>query len=380
MATATRSLQNFIDGEFVDAASGETTPCSTRPPARRSPRRPTPRRRTSTAPSPPPARAFDDGWGTHDARRARARAAAPRRRDRGARRRDRRARGRQRRQAAPGVQGRRDPVHGRQPALLRRRRRACMEGKAAGEYLEGYTSIIRREPVGVIGQIAPWNYPLMMAVWKIGPALATGNTDRPQAGADHAGDDPAPRRARRRASCPRACSTSSRAATTPGAELVTHDDVDMVSLTGSVETGKWIAETRRRDAQARAPRARRQGAGHRLRRRRHGDRDGDDRRHRLLQRRPGLHGRHARARRHGRLRRRRQRARRAGQGLRHGRHHVGRHDARPAELRPPARARRGLPRAQARQRGDRHRRQRARPPRLLPRADGRRGPARRTTR
>jgi betaine-aldehyde dehydrogenase len=52
----------------------------------------------------------------------------------------------------------------------------CMEGKAAGEYLEGYMSIIRREPVGVIGQIAPWNYPIMMAVWKIGPALATGNT------------------------------------------------------------------------------------------------------------------------------------------------------------------------------------------------------------
>ena len=50
------------------------------------------------------------------------------------------------------------------------------EGKAAGEYLEGYTSIIRREPVGVVGQIAPWNYPLMMAVWKIGPALAAGCT------------------------------------------------------------------------------------------------------------------------------------------------------------------------------------------------------------
>src|SRR4051794_11313321 len=51
-----------------------------------------------------------------------------------------------------------------------------MEGKPAGEYLEGYTSIIRREPVGVVGQVAPWNYPLMMAVWKFGPALATGNT------------------------------------------------------------------------------------------------------------------------------------------------------------------------------------------------------------
>ncbi len=51
-----------------------------------------------------------------------------------------------------------------------------LEGKAAGEYLEGYTSWVRREPVGVVGQIAPWNYPLMMAIWKIGPALATGNT------------------------------------------------------------------------------------------------------------------------------------------------------------------------------------------------------------
>jgi len=52
----------------------------------------------------------------------------------------------------------------------------AMQGPVAGEYLEGYTSWIRREPVGVIGQIAPWNYPMMMAIWKIGPALATGNT------------------------------------------------------------------------------------------------------------------------------------------------------------------------------------------------------------
>ena len=51
-----------------------------------------------------------------------------------------------------------------------------LEGKAAGEYLEGYTSMVRREPIGVVGQITPWNYPLMMAVWKIGPALAAGNT------------------------------------------------------------------------------------------------------------------------------------------------------------------------------------------------------------
>jgi acyl-CoA reductase-like NAD-dependent aldehyde dehydrogenase len=51
-----------------------------------------------------------------------------------------------------------------------------LEGKAAGEYLEGYTSMVRREPLGVVGSIAPWNYPLNMATWKLGPALAAGNT------------------------------------------------------------------------------------------------------------------------------------------------------------------------------------------------------------
>ena len=51
-----------------------------------------------------------------------------------------------------------------------------LEGKSAGEYLEGYTSFVRREPVGVIGQVTPWNYPMMMATWKFAPAIAAGNT------------------------------------------------------------------------------------------------------------------------------------------------------------------------------------------------------------
>jgi betaine-aldehyde dehydrogenase len=51
-----------------------------------------------------------------------------------------------------------------------------LDGRSAGEYMAGFTSFVRREPIGVAGLIAPWNYPLMMAVWKIGPALATGNT------------------------------------------------------------------------------------------------------------------------------------------------------------------------------------------------------------
>ncbi|WP_394939794.1 gamma-aminobutyraldehyde dehydrogenase [Psychromicrobium sp. YIM B11713] len=51
-----------------------------------------------------------------------------------------------------------------------------LEGKSAGEYMEGFTSYVRREAVGVIAQVTPWNYPLLMAIWKIGPALAAGNT------------------------------------------------------------------------------------------------------------------------------------------------------------------------------------------------------------
>ena len=51
-----------------------------------------------------------------------------------------------------------------------------IEGKSAGEFMEGFTSYVRREPIGIVGQVTPWNYPFMMAIWKIGPALAAGNT------------------------------------------------------------------------------------------------------------------------------------------------------------------------------------------------------------
>jgi betaine-aldehyde dehydrogenase len=116
----------------------------------------------------------------------------------------------------------------------------CMEGKAAGEYLEGYTSMIRREPVGVVGQIAPWNYPLLMAIWKIGPALATGNTIvlKPA--------ETTPLTTLRLGELaneilPEGVLNVVTGAGETGQRLVTHPDVDMVSLTGSVETGKWIA-------------------------------------------------------------------------------------------------------------------------------------------
>jgi betaine-aldehyde dehydrogenase len=119
----------------------------------------------------------------------------------------------------------------------------CLEGKAAGEYVEGYMSIIRREPVGVVGQIAPWNYPLMMLVWKFGPALAAGCTTVLK---------PAPttpvsavRLAELIAEAeilPKGVFNVVVGGNEPGAALVEHPDVSMVSLTGSVETGKWIAE------------------------------------------------------------------------------------------------------------------------------------------
>jgi len=116
-----------------------------------------------------------------------------------------------------------------------------MEGKAAGEYLEGYTSMIRREPIGVIGQIAPWNYPLAMAIWKVGPALAAGNTVvlKPsemtpltaallaEACAEHLP--------------PGVLNVIFGHGMQAGAPLVRHKDVAMVSLTGDVGTGKEIA-------------------------------------------------------------------------------------------------------------------------------------------
>ena len=71
-----------------------------------------------------------------------------------------------------------------------------LEGKAAGEYMKGHTSWIRREPIGVVGQVTPWNYPLLMAVWKIAPALAAGQHRRPQAERHDARDDAAARRDR----------------------------------------------------------------------------------------------------------------------------------------------------------------------------------------
>src|SRR5271166_3936898 len=117
----------------------------------------------------------------------------------------------------------------------------CLEGRAAGEYMEGYTSFTRREAIGVIGQVTPWNYPLMMAVWKFAPALAAGNTVvlKPA--------ETTPITTVRLAELAADILPNGvlNVLTGPGRPtgqaLISHPDVDMVSLTGSVRTGKHIA-------------------------------------------------------------------------------------------------------------------------------------------
>ena len=118
-----------------------------------------------------------------------------------------------------------------------------LEGTAAGEYAAGYTSMIRREPIGVIGSIAPWNYPYLMAAWKIGPALAAGNTVvlKPASNTPLTAIEIA--RAALQVGFPEGVLN---VVTGPGAEvggaICRHDDVNMVSLTGDTATGKKIME------------------------------------------------------------------------------------------------------------------------------------------
>ncbi|HEY4409592.1 MAG TPA: aldehyde dehydrogenase family protein, partial [Acidimicrobiia bacterium] len=116
----------------------------------------------------------------------------------------------------------------------------ALEGRAAGEYMAGYTSFLRREPLGVVGQIAPWNYPLMMAAWKIGPALAAGNTVvlKPS--------ELTPLSVLRLAELtadilpPGVLNVVTGQGEAAGVALVEHPAVAMVSLTGSVPTGQAV--------------------------------------------------------------------------------------------------------------------------------------------
>ena len=239
MATATRTLQNFIDGELVDPAEGRTSavlnPATAEEIAQAPDSTQADVERAVSA-----ARAAFDGWarttpGERSLALLKLADAIEERADELAEL--------ESANAGKPIQAFKDDEIPFMVDNLRFFAGAArnMEGKPAGEYVEGYTSIIRREPVGVIGQIAPWNYPLMMAIWKIGPALATGNTVVLK---------PAPttpvttiKLAEIAAEyLPKGVLNVVAGGNDVGAALVTHADVDMVSLTGSVETGKWIAE------------------------------------------------------------------------------------------------------------------------------------------
>ena len=116
------------------------------------------------------------------------------------------------------------------------------DGLAANEFLAGHTSIIRRDPIGVVASIAPWNYPLYMASWKLGPALATGNTVvlKPSART--------PLSALRFAEIlaehlpPGVVNVLSGSGATIGDALVGHPKVRMISITGDTATGKRVAQ------------------------------------------------------------------------------------------------------------------------------------------
>src|SRR5437868_10229232 len=116
-----------------------------------------------------------------------------------------------------------------------------LEGRATGEYMAGFTSILRREPLGVVGSIAPWNYPLMMAAWKLGPALAAGNTVviKPSEWTPlsllrlaELAEDIFPKGV---------LNVVTGDGEVVGAALVRHPGVNMISLTGDVATGKIVA-------------------------------------------------------------------------------------------------------------------------------------------
>ena len=116
-----------------------------------------------------------------------------------------------------------------------------LEGRAMGEYMQGYTSMIRREPIGIVGQVAPWNYPLMMAVWKFAPALAAGNVSvlKPS--------EQTPLSTLRFAQLATevipvgVLNVITGDGEPVGAGIVRHPDVRLVSLTGDVATGKEVA-------------------------------------------------------------------------------------------------------------------------------------------
>ncbi len=116
-----------------------------------------------------------------------------------------------------------------------------LEGKAAAEYVEGYTSITRREPLGIVAGITPWNYPLMMAVWKLGPALAAGNVQILKPAEQTPLTTLRFAELAREVLPPGVLNVITGDGVPVGDGLVRHPDIALVSLTGDVATGRLIA-------------------------------------------------------------------------------------------------------------------------------------------
>ena len=116
-----------------------------------------------------------------------------------------------------------------------------LEGKAAYEYTGTHTSFVRREPIGVVGQVSPWNYPLWMAIWKIGPALAAGNSVVLKPASATPLTTVRLAELAKEAGIPDGVfNVVTGRGEVVGAALAAHLDVDMISLTGDTETGKQI--------------------------------------------------------------------------------------------------------------------------------------------
>ncbi|MDT5010286.1 MAG: betaine-aldehyde dehydrogenase [Mycobacterium sp.] len=234
------TVQNFIDGKHVDSASGETMPLVD----------PSTGEQYGTAPMSSQediddayaaaARAFSDWKRTTPSKRQKALLDFADEIEKAG-------------QALAEAEGRNTgkPVHVTMaeeiPPMVDQTRffagaARLLEGKSAGEYMEGHTSWIRREPIGVIGQVTPWNYPMMMAIWKFVPAIAAGNTVviKPS--------DTTPVSTVMLAELaskhlPPGVLNVVAGDRATGAALVAHPTPQMVSITGSVAAGRAVAES-----------------------------------------------------------------------------------------------------------------------------------------
>ncbi|HZA41397.1 MAG TPA: gamma-aminobutyraldehyde dehydrogenase [Actinomycetota bacterium] len=233
-----RTLQNFIDGEYRDAAAGETSPLINPATGEEFARAPLSTQEDIDAACNAAARAFESWGNTTPSERS---LALIRVADAIEERAEEFVRLESENTGKP-IQLTLDEEIPPMVDQIRFFAGACrvLEGKSTGEYMSGYTSMIRREPVGVCAQVTPWNYPMMMAVWKWAPAIAAGNTVvlKPS--------DTTPVTTVKMAEVmaeflPPGVFNVVCGDRDTGAKLISHDVPSMASITGSVRAGMDVA-------------------------------------------------------------------------------------------------------------------------------------------